>query len=328
MSAICLSKLIDQMDGLFGCNIIVKEASGVVHGFSFEKKTLFDLIKDVFCSAGNIKKNRVSTIHALKTISNHLDTKFDSQLKKLVSKYEAENVDVDFKEVREILKNALPQYSIKLSPIIYSKSASVSKNLWSSSEYQALKTAKMSNFVEIKPLTSAPAKSARIEEFEKLTAVWKIEAEFDATPYVSQAISFSTGPESNKVKWPIKQGFEETYQQRLDASICKKTYNTEKFYVPDGVVSDNNLAVLAETTVEIEKTTKNHLCTSVVEKFRKISKESDLSLLECIADHGEAKGQESEPETETDFKILQAELNELIACYQMAPLNTGTTSRW
>jgi hypothetical protein len=300
MSAISLPKLINQMDGFFGCNVTVEEFTGGLHEFSFKKKTLFDLIKDVFSSADNVKANREATVQALKAVSTHLDPNFKSRLDTIVEKYESGEVDVDFKEIRNLLKSSLPQYSMRFSPIVYSKHTSVGEGLWRPAEFQTLKTSETSNFVGIRPLASTPAtyKYAREEEFEQCTARWTIVVDADAATDLSEKTSQSKKPDAEEIDPSKERYFETIYRQRLTASISGQSYKMEIFHDNAGTVSDENLAMLAETIVESEKEPGQHF--SVV------------------------KGNKDDEE----FRKIQSEIMQLSSQYQNEPLYSLTTSRW
>jgi hypothetical protein len=330
MSAICLPKLINQMDGFFGCNVTVEEFTGGVHEFSFKKKTLFDLIKDVFSSANNVKANREATVQALKAVSTHLDPNFKRKLDTLVEKYKSGKVDVDFKEVRNVLKSSLPQDSIRFSPVVYSKHTSVGKGLWRPAEFQTLKTSETSNFLGIRPLASTPAtyKSAREEEFEQCTSRWAIVVDADAATDLSEKTSHSKKPEAENIEQSEERNFETIYRQRLSAGISGQSYKIEIFYDEDGAVSDENLAMLAETIVETEKETGEHFSVVIAnkddEEFRKISTRMEFAFLDYIAEHGKARS----PVLENDFREIKSEIMHLSSHYQNEHLHSLNTSRW
>lgn len=304
MSAICLPKLINQMDGFFGCNVSIEKSKEGEQEFSFKKKTLFDLIKNIFSSSDSVKTDREATVQALKAVSTHLDPEFKSKLDTLVEGYESGKANIDFKEVRKVLRSSLPRNSTKFPPVVYSKNASVGGGLWGRTEFQASKTSETSNFVSIKPLASTPAiyQSTREKEFEKLTARWTVV--------------------------PTTQDFKIIYQQKLVASIFEKIGTIEISCDPDGTVSDENLAILAETIIEKEKETGNRFRVSVTkedyEEFILISERMDQAFVDYAAEHGKYRNQE----LEQDFAKLQSELFQSRSQYETAPLNTLNTSRW
>lgn len=310
--------------------LLSKKLTEKSRGTYLRKNNLFDSFGNFFSSVDNIKTNRSMTIQALKTISSHLDGKINKQLDTLVARYESEKTEIDFKEVRKVLKNVLPRYSIRFAPIVYSKNASISGNLWGHCQFRALNTLEMSNFVEVKPLasTSVTYKSAREEEFKKFTASWEIKNEFNVETYGYKKISSSKSPEVVKIDRLTAKEFKTIYQHRLETSVSEQTEKIELLYDPDGTVSDENLAMLAETIVEKEKETGKRFFVSITEKdeeeFKVISEKMESAFVDYIAEHGKARSLAPRK----DIKRLQSEFSQSSAQCETEPLNHLNNSRW
>jgi hypothetical protein len=90
-------------------------------------------------------------------------------------------------------------------------------------------------------------------------------------------------------QWPARKDFEIIYRERLDENIAKGCFWVKIFRDPDGVISDENLAVLAETVIEKEKIHRVRLAISIPqddeEEYKKISARMDSAVLDYLEDH-------------------------------------------
>lgn len=293
MTGICIPKLLAKLDGTFGCKVVVKKTNDGAHKISFEKKTVLDLIRDFFSSPEVMKKSRATAVTALRQIATQLGDLPDSRFSMLVARYESTDDAINFKEVRSALNISIAPRGIILPPVVYA--------LDHADDFQVDQDDDFANEIE-RVLNYDGCREPDLQE---------VKVSIFEAPAPPQGLVRTSVPTYRNTR----EQFEEIYRYRLGESIHKKTYKIEMVRDPDGTVSDDNLAALAETTVEIERITKIPLFVSDDgiddEEFRVLSGRLDSAFVSYLTNHRNpyAHGPEA------DVQKVKAEINELQAEY-------------
>ena len=127
MGAICISKVIEQMDGVFGCKVssATDEITGYIQ-FSFTKKNIIEFFSDLFSNEEKRQDRNADIMIALLDIRTNvmMDDEAEAKAKArdflvLVEKYQGNHDLIDFKEIRQALRVLVDW----IPPAVYSRSS-------------------------------------------------------------------------------------------------------------------------------------------------------------------------------------------------------------
>lgn len=278
MTEICIPKLLAKMDGTFGCKIVVKKTNDGAQKISFEKKTVLDLICDFFSSREVMRKSRETAVLALRQIATQLEEPPNSQFRNLVAKYESTAEAIDFKEVRKALNISVATLNMRLPPVVYSEQ---DNDDWT--EIHRILRYDDCREPDLEHVSFSDKPTAQQEPVNSTLPTYsKTKSTAAQKPVIESASPYRN----------TREQFVEIYRHRLGESIRNGTYEMEMVRDPDGVVSDDNLAALAETKVEIEKLIKKPFSLSIVgedyEEPHNITQRLELAVLDYVSEHGKA----------------------------------------